>query len=889
MTDKQREYHERQNALKEAQIVAERSSEEVVAQLKKRYAAAQSALHVKLKEDNRAIKKSFPFLFGARKDYADAALAFMGWSTTHESVAVYNHNGDDFHYEKVREKYRWRQDEDGSFVKGEDGRWIIEGRRKGKWITGKDERVGHPFPLALFETVFDFSAIVLCEGEKDALNLNLYGIPALTMGAATISWMSAPDILSGYDLIVWYDNDRAGVDGGLARLKELQGVGNSIMMVDWLQLDPAASKKDDVTDYLLRHSGIGPDALLKRLRTCAFKSVQSRTWREAVRAMEGVLLPMNSERDEALGFMIERVISVLKSAENDQPYESLMKKAHEFLRKDPIKAEALRLSKLPAPREDEKERFKEWQASQAKGVEALEKATGDAFLYLYFDQIFLREVRKHASSDAVLHWYETFEKVGVKFARYGSAYLFWCNTHFMRIEDEQFHNAINRFMERSRINMKQRLNAPSFKEPTRKSIIDHAYYINELREQWENHALINHQGGIIFIDRAGVIEHKRHDPKYGITYALPFAFDPYAKCERWHKFLDRVMPDKSVQDILAEYVGYLFLPGYIQKFLYLYGTGGNGKSVFITIVEALFDRETVSHLEVASMFDHELDSLNGKMLNISTELSSSASTNKGQIETIKKIVAGEPIQVNPKNSKGYVNRRPPKLLMSGNEKLKGGGLNDGLTRRMILVPFEQTIPASEMDENLEHTIINAELPGVLNWAIAGLLRLVQNNYKFSKSETIDATMEEYRVETDQIYSYIKECFAQYEGAAPSSPELVRQVHDVALIYDERVRIPTKHLYAHYIVWAKETGIGHVLQQRNFTSKLAEKLRTKSVDKRVNEIVITRGYGEQSGAQRSYSSKVSKCIVGFRIQNDIKISINGHELPVMESVSQKEGV
>lgn len=894
MTEQQEKYHARQEELKKQRDIAERSSDEVMASVRKRYGASQAALAALLKTDTRAVKKSFPFLFSAPKEVADAALRFMGWNTTHESVSIFNHHGEAFHYEKVREKYRWAE-ENGEKLRDENGRWIPVGRRSGdKWITGMGERVGHPFPIELFELVDDFGPVVVVEGEKDALNLNLYGIPAITVGAAGISWRPFLEMLAGRDVILWYDNDRAGREGmhGVTRddgqhrpgrIDEIREVANTVIAVDWLLLDATATKKDDVTDYLLKFPHIGPDALLRKLRDSAYRPRVSRSWPEACADMEKVLTPIHSERDEQLAYMVKGVLDILKEDKENDAYGKLVRKAYDFIGKDKTKSEMVRISKLPEPKPEEEEKLKEWQEAQAKSVAILEKATGDAFMYLYFDQVFLRDVRKHVASDAVLHWYETFEQVGVSFGRYGSDYLFWCGTHYAKIEEEEFHNTVNRFFELSRINIKQRLNAPSFKEPVRKSIIDQAYYINHLREKHKKLAVINHQGGTIMIDRHGEIKHKVHDPEDGITYVLPFAYDPDAKAPLFEKFMNKVAPDKGVQAILSEYAGYLFLPGYIQKFLYLYGPGGNGKSVFMRIIESLFDEQTVSHLEVASMYDHELDSLNGKMLNISTELSSNA-TNKGQIETLKKIAAGEPLQVNPKNTKGYVNRQPPKLAMTGNEKLKGGGMNDGLTRRMILIPFMETIAPNEMDENLESKIIDHEMPGVLNWAIEGLLRLVQNNYKFSRSQVVDEAAEEYRVETDQIYSYIKECFAQYEGESPDDPAVVRHVHDIALIYNVKLRIPTKHLYAHYCEWAKEAGIGHVLQQRNFTSKLAEKLKTKSVDRRVKEVVVERGAMGQE-RDMSFVSKVSKCIEGYTIVGDIRISVGGMSMNVMDTIAQ----
>jgi phage/plasmid-associated DNA primase len=226
--------------------------------------------------------------------------------------------------------------------------------------------------------------------------------------------------------------------------------------------------------------------------------------------------------------------------------------------------------------------------------------------------------------------------------------------------------------------------------------------------------------------------------------------------------------------------------------------------------------------------------------------------------------------------------------MAGNEKLKGGGLNDALTRRMILIPFEQSIPESEQDVNLVSKIVEKELPGVLNWAIDGMMRLVSNNYKFTKSRTIEESMEEYRVETDQIYSYIKECFAQWEGASPDNPKMEKKIHGLNLMVDEEIKLPTKYIYQHYVEWAKEAGI-NAMQQRNFSSKLAEKLKTKIQTSRVREVHIEKKYGAD-GHNMTYPTQgvPLRCIVGFKITSDIKITVNGMPMGVMETVLQHRG-
>jgi len=696
-------------------------------------------------------------------------------------------------------------------------------------------------------------------------------------------WEPHSEILRNRNVILWHDNDEAGMGANTSALDVLSGVCESVMIVDWRRLDPGAENKADVSDYLIKIGRIGADALIRRLKSSRYVVSVTKKWEEVSHEMFGKLQPLHFERDEELGEMMKIFIDALKNDKESNAYTKIMERANAQLMKYPEKYEMVRLSKLPQPSDDEKEKLKEWDKVRIKGVKLLEEACEDAVLYEYFSKTFAGDMRKHVTSDVVLHWSEAFNSIGVDFVRFGNAYLYWCGTHYNQATDTQIKNTFNRFLEMARINLKQRLNYGTFKRPAMDSIMDNAYFIDDVHTKWGDYAVINHQGGTIIIDDGGNVQHKAHDRDDYMTYVLPYMFNPGAKMPKWEKFLNRVVPDPSVQMVLQEYAGYLFLPTYLQKFLFLYGMGANGKSVFIKVIASLFDDANVSYLKVQDMYDHNLDVLNGKKLNISSELSGNA-TAKGQIETIKEIAEGATITVNPKHERPYKIYNPPKLIMSANTKLTGGGQNDGLIRRLTMIPFEVQIPDSEKNPNLHNEIIDEEMSGVLNWAIEGLLRLVKNKMHFTQSNILDDVIEEYREETDQVYLYIKECLGQYEGAYPDDAKVMRKVHDIPLIFDDKTVIPTKTIYAHYQLWAKESG-SYEMKQANFISKLCEKLKTKSVTKRFKSITVKKGYSAGEAMVSTYESKVGKAIVGFKINGDIQISVNGMNMTVMETVQQ----
>jgi putative DNA primase/helicase len=73
-----------------------------------------------------------------------------------------------------------------------------------------------------------------------------------------------------------------------------------------------------------------------------------------------------------------------------------------------------------------------------------------------------------------------------------------------------------------------------------------------------------------------------------LTYQLPFEYDPEAEFSKWQKFLDKVIPDKLRQLVLAQYIGYVFARHLkLEKTLILYGSGANGKSVVFNLLSCV--------------------------------------------------------------------------------------------------------------------------------------------------------------------------------------------------------------------------------------------------------------------------------------------------------------
>ena len=237
-----------------------------------------------------------------------------------------------------------------------------------------------------------------------------------------------------------------------------------------------------------------------------------------------------------------------------------------------------------------------------------------------------------------------------------------------------------------------------------------------------------------------------------ITYQLPFEYDEKAECPVFTTYLNRVLPDINLQNILAEYMGYVFVKHLkLEKALLLYGSGANGKSVFFEIMNAILGTQNVTNYSLQSLSDGAYRAnLDNKLLNYGSELKAGL-----QSDIFKQLVSGEPIEAKPLYKQPYLMTDYAKLMFNCNELPKEVEHTDAYFRRFLIIPFDVTIPENERDSQLPRKIIRSELSGVFNWILKGLNRIV-TNARFTESEQSSYILNKYRNESDNVHQFLIE-------------------------------------------------------------------------------------------------------------------------------------
>jgi putative DNA primase/helicase len=310
--------------------------------------------------------------------------------------------------------------------------------------------------------------------------------------------------------------------------------------------------------------------------------------------------------------------------------------------------------------------------------------------------------------------------------------------------------------------------------------------------------IVGARNGVVDLRNGEITEHSRERL---VTKYLGADFDPHATCPRWERFLMEIIPDKAMRRFIWKCIGYS-LTGLTttHQFLFLYGLGANGKSTLLEILFAAFvDYAVRAGARLLYVTDHhgtpddQIAELCGRRLIIGSETQEGARLNEG---IIKDLTGGDTLRGCRKYEHGFAFKSTGKLVLAGNHKPAIRGTDDGIWRRVRLIPFERQFGPEERDETLRGKLMT-ELPGIINWIVEGCLLWQQEG--LSPPEIVRGAVADYRAEEDTLADFLDECIRESRGD--------RTTH--------------KRLFAAYLHWAEESKLRHTLTSRILAKRLRE--------------------------------------------------------------------
>lgn len=267
-----------------------------------------------------------------------------------------------------------------------------------------------------------------------------------------------------------------------------------------------------------------------------------------------------------------------------------------------------------------------------------------------------------------------------------------------------------------------------------------------------------------------------HSPDHRLRTRLDVTWDAQAKCPKFMEYLNSVFePDADKAEKIAfvqQWLGYMLVPDTsLQKMLWLVGSGANGKSVLLAIVNALVGEANISHAMLDTFhLSHVRAELDGKLVNIAGEMAADAMINDGYI---KAIVAGDAIEASRKYKPSISFRPFVRLMAATNNLPRTNDLTHGFFRRTIILSFNRTFAREEQNPNLINDLLE-ELSGILVWAVDGL-RSLRQLASFTIPASSDSALEQYRAEANPVQLFADECLMQ-SSTGRALPKDLRAVY-----------------------------------------------------------------------------------------------------------------
>jgi len=386
---------------------------------------------------------------------------------------------------------------------------------------------------------------------------------------------------------------------------------------------------------------------------------------------------------------------------------------------------------------------------------------------------------------------------------YRGRWFHWNGTHYRYIQDDEIRPTINQQLRRALNGLASQKKVVRQKVENVTRALEGYCLVSGAAEMplWLGNGpspatgtMLGMKNGLLDVEAAlSGKENPLHEPTphwFSETY-LPYEYAPEAKCPKWQAFLKEVLPGREERRMLQEFFGYcLTYDTSYHKALILVGEGANGKSVCTEVATQLLGDGNVSHVGLERFDDRfAMAPTIGRLANIVSEIP----VVKGVAEDVlKAVVSGDLIRIEFKYHNPTDARPTARLIFATNELPHFLDRSEGLWRRLLIIPFEVTIPEEQQDRKLAQNICGNELPGLLNWALHGLRRLREQDM-FTVPDSSRELVEEHRVASNPAREYLEEW--------------------CEVVPDEQT--PCDQLYTQYLLWCSGPRNTQPLNRQQF--------------------------------------------------------------------------
>lgn len=332
-------------------------------------------------------------------------------------------------------------------------------------------------------------------------------------------------------------------------------------------------------------------------------------------------------------------------------------------------------------------------------------------------------------------------------------------------------------------------------------------------EQFDrDHHLLAFKNGVVDL-RTG--ELRPHEASLLMTRRIEYDYNPAARAPRWHQFLSEVFPaHPDLPAYMQRITGYGITGSTDEQcFVVHFGKGSNGKSVFIEVLTHLFADLTVTtpfstfEQKPSGGIPNDLAALNGARLVFATE----GDAGRPMAEALLKRITGRDAITARFLNREFFTFYPTFLIqMATNYKPQFRGQDDGLWRRVKLIPWERQFKDAEKDPKLALKLLH-EAEGIIAWAVQGAVDWYRLG-SLDDPDVIKGATKAYRENSNALDGFLP---GVYEQGAEKDTVLGQTLFEAYLTWADEEHLSQRE------VWKRKTFFD-ALEERGFLKRRTSK-------------------------------------------------------------------
>lgn len=263
----------------------------------------------------------------------------------------------------------------------------------------------------------------------------------------------------------------------------------------------------------------------------------------------------------------------------------------------------------------------------------------------------------------------------------------------------------------------------------------------------------------------------------------------------WLEALDTFFcGDTELIEYVQKVIGLAAIGKVYEEFIIIaYGDGANGKSTFWnTIARVLGTYSGKISSDILTMGNKvnaqpEMAELKGKRLIIASEMQEGVRLNTAMV---KQLCSTDEIQACKKYKDPFHFVPSHQVVLYTNHLPKVGANDDGIWRRLKVIPFNAKIKGNSDIKNYADFLYEKAASAIMKWVIEGAEKVSKSDHKVDDPKCVRDAVAAYREDNDWLGHFIMDCCDMDDSYEEKSGELYQQYRAYCIQNGEYTRSTT---------------------------------------------------------------------------------------------------